>query len=392
MASDTLTKKIQQKRGIIRRECVAELIGNPAFRHAMRCAPEKLYEDVQDTIEVVNEMWTASWWWEIQKRLPPGATVAPLILSSDKTMLSNFRGDNSAWPVYLTIGNIGKETRRQVSAHATVLIGYLPIPKFDCFNKNTRSLAKYRLFHQCMKVIMQSIIDAGKTGQRMVYADSLIRDVWPIFATYVADYPEQCLIACCKENRCPICKVRPNERGDHQDHPLRDVRETLYLMQRQQAGQKDDVFEEDGIRAVYPPFWADLPHSDIFQSFTPDLLHQLHKGVFKDHLHQENLTPGEKHFPDVVSWCLEIIGKLEVDKRFRDMPDHPGVCHFKHGISSVSQWTGSEHKEMEKVFLGLIAAGAHPDMVKAVRGLIDFAYFVSLQSHTSKTLHAMRDS
>jgi hypothetical protein len=47
-------------------ECVAELIGNPAFRHAMRYAPEKLYEDVQETIEVVNEMWTASWWWEIQ--------------------------------------------------------------------------------------------------------------------------------------------------------------------------------------------------------------------------------------------------------------------------------------------------------------------------------------
>ncbi|KAJ7439718.1 hypothetical protein B0H11DRAFT_1934253 [Mycena galericulata] len=356
-------------------ECVAELIGNPAFKDAMRYAPEKVYEDPQREVEVINEMWTASWWWEIQKRLPPGSTVAPLILSSDKTMLSNFRGDNSAWPVYLTIGNIGKETRRQVSAHATVLIGYLPIPKFDCFDKNTRSLAKYRLFHKCMAVIMQSLIEAGTSGKDMVCADSLVRNVWPIFAAYVADYPEQCLVSCCKENRCPICTVSPDERGDHQDHPLRDVRDTLFFMQREQGGSKDTVFEDDGMRAVYPPFWANLPHSDIFQAFTPDLLHQLHKGVFKDHL---------------VKWCTEIIGKLVVDERFKAMPHHPGVRHFKNGISMVSQWTGTEHKEMEKVFLGLIAAGATPQMVKAVRGLIDFAYFSSLQSHTSKTLLGLR--
>ncbi|KAJ7082673.1 hypothetical protein B0H15DRAFT_785594 [Mycena belliarum] len=176
-------------------ECVRELLGNPTFRDAMRYAPEKLYSDQSESVEILNEMWTANWWWEIQvcrrsgghgrhtdriyqKRLPPGATVVPLILSSDKTMLSNFRGDNSAWPVYLTIGNIGKDTRRQVSAHATVLIGYLPIPKFDCFDKATRSLAKYRLFHQCMTVIMQSVIAAGTTGVPMVCADSMIRNVW----------------------------------------------------------------------------------------------------------------------------------------------------------------------------------------------------------------------
>ncbi|KAJ6465324.1 hypothetical protein C8R45DRAFT_799465, partial [Mycena sanguinolenta] len=358
-------------------ECVAELIGNPAFKEVMRYVPERLFTEQEGGVEVINEMWTASWWWEIQKRLPPGCTIAPLILSSDKTMLSNFRGDNSAWPIYLTIGNIGKETRRQVSSQATVLIGYLPIPKFDCFEKNTRSLAKYRLFHQCMTVIMQSLLKAGTSGQDMVCADSQVRNVWPIFAAYVADYPEQCLVSCCKENRCPICTVRPDERGDHQYHPLRDVRETLYLMRRQQEGEKDEAFEEDGMRAVYPPFWASLPHSDIFQSFTPDLLHQLHKGVFKDHL---------------VKWCTEIIGKLEVDQRFKAMPSHPGVRHFKNGISTVSQWTGSEHKEMEKVFLGLIAAGAHPEMVKAVRGLIDFAYFASLQSHTSDTLLGLRNA
>ncbi|KAF7798192.1 hypothetical protein EIP86_009409 [Pleurotus ostreatoroseus] len=358
------------------KDCIQELISNPAFRDILQYAPMQLFEDERGEKPMYNEMWTAEFWREIQKLLPKGATIAPVILSSDKTQLSTFSGDKSAWPVYLSIGNIPKATRRSPSSHATVLIGYLPVSKLEIFSKTRRSSAGYQLFHDCMRSLLKPLVEAGQEGVEMICADGFIRRVYPIVAAYIADHPEQCLVACCRENRCPKCTVDANQRGSPVYTVLRDPQLTTSLLEEalRTEGQSS-AFKKAGLRSINP-FWTDLPHCNIFACITPDILHQLHKGVFKDH---------------TVKWatgCVED-GEAELDRRFKAMTPHADLRHFKRGISLISQWTGTEYKHMEKVFLGVLAGAADADAVRAVRAIIDFIYYAHFETHTEESLTNM---
>ena len=124
--------------------------------------------------------------------------MSPVILASDKTELSRFKGDKVAWPVYLTIGNVSKHIHRQPMHHASILVGYLPVSKLEIFENN--SVAGYRLFHYCMRWLVQSLVAAGREGVDMVCTDGLVRQVYPVLAAFIGDHPEQCLVVYCAEN------------------------------------------------------------------------------------------------------------------------------------------------------------------------------------------------
>ncbi|KAI0694190.1 hypothetical protein BC835DRAFT_1406487 [Cytidiella melzeri] len=291
-------------------ECIRELLTNPTFKDGLCYVPEQRYEDNRGERPVLGEMWSGAWWERVQKLLPKGAT---LVL----TQLSNFSGDKSAWPN---------------------LCQYLPVAKLESVPKAKLAVLAYELFHNCMK------------GVEVVSH--------PIVAAYVADHPEQCLVACCQENHCPKCLVQPNKRGVPVNLPM------LAMICSALEGNKGPGFAEAGLCSIHP-FWANLPHCNIFTCLTPDLLHQLHKEVLKDHTGK---------------WATACMDSKEdeVDRRFRIMPLHLDLCHFKKGILLVSQWTGNKYKQMEKVFLGVVAGAADPDIVKA--------------AHTEDSLSCLQDA
>ena len=231
---------------------------------------------------------------DAQGKLPEGAVVMPVILSSNKTVLSVFSGNKKAWPVYLTIGNISKDVQRRVSAHAMILIGYLPVSKLECFHKKTWSVAVYCPFHHVMSLLLHPLVNAGHQGRAMVCADGFMHRVHPILAAYIADFPEQCLVACNKENHCPCCLVESQNCGELEEcmyHSMVDMLKTLQCRQKNNQSMK---FNKEGLHLVFEPFWKELPFTDIFTCITPNILHQLHKGIFHDHLMQ---------------WCLGIISE-----------------------------------------------------------------------------------
>ena len=86
--------------------------------------------------------------------LQPGATIIPIMLSSDKTQLTQFRG-KMAYPIYLIIGNIPKDIRRKPSRSAQMLLGYIPTTKLEGFaNKTGRRRTLANLFHACMELAL----------------------------------------------------------------------------------------------------------------------------------------------------------------------------------------------------------------------------------------------
>ena len=162
------------------------------------------------------------------------------------------------------------------------------------------------LFHESMRIVLEPLLDAGINGIEITSSDGAVRNVHPILTCYVADYPEQCLVACTKYGTCPKCKICSKQLGDPDPTEKRTQEWTEGIIKegKEKANGNPQKLHTycmsfDVAGGVYRPFWEGFPLCDIHFSITPDVLHQLYQGVFK-HL---------------VSWCQSILTPQELDRR-----------------------------------------------------------------------------
>ena len=105
-----------------------------------------------------------------------GASLAPVIIATDKTQLTQFSGGKLAYPVYLTLGNIPRSIRRKPSQHACILIAYLSVSKEvgKDLTKKQKSARIQQLFHDSMRLVLQPLIQAGKDGMEVTGGDGRV--------------------------------------------------------------------------------------------------------------------------------------------------------------------------------------------------------------------------
>ncbi|KAL1711531.1 hypothetical protein EV715DRAFT_278440 [Schizophyllum commune] len=319
-------------------ECVRALLSDIDLCPLLVFCPERHYVDDKKTCRLYHDMHTGEWWWSTQDELEarkPGATIIPIILSSDKTQLTSFR-NKSAYPVYMTIGNIPKEVRRKPSTRAYVLLGYLRTSRLSHIkNEAAQRRCLANLFHTCLRRIVRPLKAARLDGINIATADDTSTARRPMgYATHTA-----------------------SSGVTYDQDPVR------YAARRKAIG----------LRPIVKPFWKGLPFAHPFRAITPDVSHQLYQGIIK-HL---------------VSWLFDVFGAAEVEARCRRMPPNHNI-RILHGRDIT-------HDEICRVLLGLVLDiplphRAHSRIVRTVRAVLDFLYLAQYPVHTNVTLQQMNDA
>ncbi|KAH9159540.1 hypothetical protein EDB89DRAFT_2117724 [Lactarius sanguifluus] len=300
-----------------------------------------------------------------QDKNTDGSMFVPIIAGSDKTTVSVATGGQEYHPVYTSLGNITNTTRCG-HGNGVTPIAFLPIPKkFQIFC--------HQLYHSCLELVFMPLKPYMMKPRVMRCPDGHFRHTIFGLGPYIADYPEQVWLAGIVSTWCPKCDAVPTDLDGPGSHQHSHKKTDLLI----KTFKPSILWDDFGVWHNIVPFTHSFPHADIHELLAPDLLHQLIKGVFKDHLVEWVLE--YLHLTHREKVALETIE--DIDHRISAVAPFPGLRWFADG-HDFKQWTGDDSKALMKVFLAAIAGYVPSAMVRCVVAFMD-AYCV-------KTFHELR--
>ncbi|EIW82027.1 hypothetical protein CONPUDRAFT_89505 [Coniophora puteana RWD-64-598 SS2] len=196
---------------------------------------------------VFSNLMSGEWAWRQADMLAEdpcnhSAAFIPVIAGSDKTTISVATGHQEFHPVYMSAGNLSNMVRRGHS-NSVLPIVFLPIPRTKQRHRNKPEFCTFcrQLYHEALRQVFQPLAAGMETPEVARCPDGHFRQVIYGLGPYITNYPKQVWLS-------------------------------------------DALWDEHGICGDYRSFTHHFPRADIHKLLSPDLLHQVIKGTFKDHV------------------------------------------------------------------------------------------------------------
>ena len=303
--------------------CIQLLLRHIPFADHTIYEPVRLYDNCGKRI--YNEIYSANWWWDTQLEITEGGTLVPVLCASDKTQLTNFSGDKSAWPLYISIGNISKELRREKCKRAWILAAMLPIPSKDPGDGKIQDS-----WHDAIDIVLRPLktVDVTGAGYEWDCSDGKRRRCYPVLAAWIADYPEHLLITKVRNGAYPMCEISKPEMGHETGPKIGKKRDAVHYQQLLGRDAEDEL-EALNVRPTNNRLW-DYPLCDVYRLWQPDTLHQFYLGLAKT----------------TIEWLMQYLERHGLmnrfNKRFKSIPPYPEFYPFRKAYNEVSKWQGKE--------------------------------------------------
>ncbi|KAG1719820.1 uncharacterized protein EDB91DRAFT_1284709 [Suillus paluster] len=334
-------------------DVVRNMLSNPDYATKIDLQPYCEFATENDERQWQDFM-SGDWAWSQADKIAEdaethGSTFVPIILGSDKTTISVATGQNDYYTLYTSIGN-----------------GFLQCLK----HAETASFRNFRrqIFHSSLSFILKNLKPGMIKPEVVHFGDGHYHCVMYGLGPYITDYEEQVLLAYIVRNWCAKCLSRHGNLDEinlcrsrlHADAPIEECDHAT-------------LWDEYGIVRELVLFTNDFPRADIHELLALDILHQIIKGAYKDHLSQANIILDD------------------IDRRIATVPSFPGLCRFPQG-RHFKQWTGDDLKALMKVCLPAIEGYVPTDVVRTFRAFLKFCYLVRRNIITETSLNEIQDA